>query len=136
MFCVTRSLKPAEQKRIHNSTTDSGLEDQAYQILVQQNRVMEEFVNQQQKNTLPRRRVPVFDGDLWYFTFMRTFETVSRQMNLTMPEDSIISSSTQLESPEMAMHVLGAEEGYRKAKKLWKPDSGRSTTLQWHMSIK
>ena len=32
----------------------SDLSDQAYQILVQQNRVMEEFVQQQQRNTLPR----------------------------------------------------------------------------------
>ena len=38
---------------------------------------MEEFVKQQQRNLLPRRRVPVFSGDpLHYCAFIRAFETV------------------------------------------------------------
>ena len=38
---------------------------------------MEEFVKQQQRNTLPRRHVPIFDGNpLEYCTFIRAFETV------------------------------------------------------------
>ena len=55
----------------------SDLSDMAYDILAQQNRVMKEFVNQQQRNSLPRRRVPVFSGNpLDYCTFIRAFETV------------------------------------------------------------
>ena len=58
-------------------SNESGLSDQAYQILAQQNRVMEEFVKQQQRNSLPRRQVPVFDGNpLQYCTFIRAFDTV------------------------------------------------------------
>ena len=54
-----------------DSDEQSGLSDQAFHILEQQNRVMEEFVNQQQKNTLPRSQVPIFDGNpLSYCTFM------------------------------------------------------------------
>ena len=60
-----------------SDSNNSGLSDQAYQILVQKNRVMDEFVKQQQRNALPRRRVPVFDGNpLEYCTFMSAFETV------------------------------------------------------------
>ena len=70
----------SKQSKISSSSSDSiksDLSDQAYQILVQQNRVMEEFVKQQQRNTLPRRHVPTFDGNpLEYCTFMRAFETV------------------------------------------------------------
>ena len=55
----------------------SELTDMAYDILAQQNRVMKEFVSQQQRNSLPRRRVPVFTGNpLDYCTFIRAFETV------------------------------------------------------------
>ena len=55
----------------------SGLSDMAYDILAQQNRVMKEFVSQQKRISLPRRRVPVFSGNpLDYCTFIRAFETV------------------------------------------------------------
>ena len=55
----------------------SGLTNMAYDVLAQQNRVIKEFVSQQQRNSLPRRRVPVFTGNpLDYCTFIRTFETV------------------------------------------------------------
>ena len=65
------NFRPEEHKTKHKvpsqSSSDcdeqSGLRDQAFHILEQQNRVMEEFVNQQQKNTLPRRQVPIFDGN-------------------------------------------------------------------------
>ena len=78
---------PSKPKQIHDEKTvssspsqgssESGLSDQAYQILAQQNRVMEEFVKQQQRNSLPRRQVPVFDGNpLQYCTFIRAFDTV------------------------------------------------------------
>ena len=79
------NFRPKEHKTKHkvpsqsssDSGEQSGLSDQAFHILEQQNRVMEEFVNQQQKNTLPRRQVPIFDGNpLSYCTFMRAFETV------------------------------------------------------------
>ncbi|CAH3186563.1 unnamed protein product [Porites evermanni] len=82
---VARESAPKEHKTKHkvpsqsssDSDEQSGLSDQAFHILEQQNRVMEEFVNQQQKNTLPRRQVPIFDGNpLSYCTFMRAFETV------------------------------------------------------------
>jgi len=36
----------------------SGLSDMAYDILVQQNCIMKDFVSQQQRNLLPRRCVP------------------------------------------------------------------------------
>ena len=50
----------------------SGLSDMAYEILAQQNRVMKVCVRQQQRNSLPRRRVPVFSGNpLDYYTFIR-----------------------------------------------------------------
>ena len=50
----------------------SGLSDMAYDILAQQNRVMKEFVSQQQRNSLPKRRVPVLSGNpLDYCTFIR-----------------------------------------------------------------
>ena len=71
---------PDERSVSSSSSEDSGksgLSDQAYQILVQQNGVMEDFVKQQQRNTLLRRHVPVFDGKpLEYCTFIRAFETV------------------------------------------------------------
>ena len=79
------NFRPEERKTKHkvpsqssyDSDEQSGLSDQAFHTLEQQNRVMEEFVNQQQKNTLPRRQVPIFDGNpLSYCTFMRAFETV------------------------------------------------------------
>ena len=38
---------------------------------------MKEFVKRQQRNSLPRRRVPVFSGNLLeYYTFIRAFEIV------------------------------------------------------------
>ena len=79
------NFRPKEHKTKHkvpsqsssDSDEQSGLSDQAFHILEQQNRVMEEFVNQQQKNTLPRRQVSIFDGNpLSYCTFMCAFETV------------------------------------------------------------
>jgi len=55
----------------------SGLIGMAYDILAQQNPVMKEFVSQQQRKSLPRRRVPVFSGNpLDSGTFIRAFETV------------------------------------------------------------
>ena len=78
---------PSEPKQIHDENSvssspgqgsnESELSDQPYQILVQQNRVMEEFVKQQQRNSLPRRQVPVFDGNsLQYCTFIHALDTV------------------------------------------------------------
>ena len=65
------NFRPEERRTKHkvssqsssDSDEQSGLSDQAFHILEQQNRVMEELVNQQQKNTLPRRQVPIFDGN-------------------------------------------------------------------------
>ena len=79
------NFRPKKHKTKHkvpsqsssDSDEQSGLSDQAFHILEQQNRVMEEFVYQQQKNTLPRRKGPIFDGNpLSYCTFMRAFEYV------------------------------------------------------------
>jgi len=60
-----------------SSSEKSRLSDMAYDILAQQNRVAKEFVSQQQRNSLPRRRVPMFsDNPLDYCTFIPAFETV------------------------------------------------------------
>ena len=68
----------------------SGLSDMAYDILVLKNRVMKEFVSQQQRNSLPRRRVPVFSGNpLDYCTFIRAFETVIETRESDYAEDSL-----------------------------------------------
>ena len=58
------NFRPEKHKTKHKvpsqsssgSDEQSGPNDQAFQILEQQNRVMEEFVNQQQKNTHPEDR--------------------------------------------------------------------------------
>ena len=100
----------------------SGLSDQAYQILTQQNRVMEEFVKQQQRNTLPRRRVPVFDGNpLEYCTFIRAFETVieAKEPDFT-GRLYYLEQHTSGRPQEIvrSCFYMDPKEGYLKAKKL------------------
>ena len=123
------NFRPKELKTKHkvpsqsssDSDEQSGLSDQAFHILEQQNRVMEEFVNQQQKNTLPRRQVPIFDGNpLSYCTFMRAFETVIESNE----SDSggrlyYLEQHTSGRAREIVRSCmyLSPEEGYSKAKK-------------------
>ena len=114
---------PNERSVSSSSSKDSGksgLSDQAYQILVQQNPVMEEFVKQQE--TLPRRHVPVFDGNpLEYCTFIRAFETV---IEAKEPDYSgrlyYLEQHTSGRPQEIVRSCLYMvpKEGYEKAKGL------------------
>ena len=123
------NFRPEEHKTKHKvpsqSSSDyeqSSLSDQAFHILEQQNRVMEESVNQQQKNTLPGRQVLIFDGNpLSYCTFMCAFETVIESnesdsgRRLYYLEQH--TSGRAREIVQSCMYV-NPEEGYCKAKKL------------------
>ena len=107
----------------------SGLSDMAYDILAQQNRVMKEFVSQQQRNSLPRRRVPVFSGNpLDYCTFIRAFETVIE----TRESDYAgrlyyLEQHTPGRPQELVRSCLymNAEAGYLKARKLLESNFGQ-----------
>ena len=107
----------------------SGLSDMAYDILAQQNRVMKEFVNQQQRNSLPRRRVPVFSGNpLDYCTFIRAFETVieARESDyagrLYYLEQH--TAGRPLELVRSCLY-MNPEAGYLKARKLLESQFGQ-----------
>ena len=107
----------------------SGLSDMAYDIFAQQNRVMKEFVNQQQRNSLPRRRVPVFSGNpLDYCTFIRAFEIVieTREPDyagrLYYLEQHTAGRLQELISSCLYMN---AEAGYLKARKLLESNFGQ-----------
>ena len=123
---------PDERSVSSSSSEDSGksgLSDQAYQILVQRNRVMEEFVKQQQRNTLPRRHVPVFDGNpLEYCTFIRAFETV---IEAKEPDYAgrlyYLEQHTSGRPQEIVRSCLYMvpKEGYEKAKRLLERRFGR-----------
>ena len=135
------NFSPEEHKTQHkvpsHSSSDSdeksGLSDQAFHILEQQNRVMEEFVNQQQKNTLPRRQVPIFDGNpLSYCTFMRAFETVIESNE----SDSggrlyYLEQHTSGRAREIVRSCmyLNPGEGYSKAKKLLEARFGQKHNI-------
>ena len=122
----------SKQSKISSSSSDSiksDLSDQAYQILAQQNRVMEEFVKQQQRNTPPRRRVPTFDGNpLEYCTFMRAFETVIEDKE---PDYAgrlyYLEQHTAGRAQEMVRSCLymKPKEGYLTAKKLLESKFGQ-----------
>ena len=107
----------------------SGLSDIAYDILAQQNRVMKEFVSQQQRNSLPRRRVPVFSGNpLDYCTFIRAFETV---IETREPDYAgrlyYLEQHTAGRPQELIRSCLymNAEAGYLKARKLLESNFGQ-----------
>ena len=129
---VLPAKESSKQSKISSSSSDSiklDLSDQAYQILVQQNRVMEEFVKQQQRNTLPRRHVPTFDGNpLEYCTFMRAFEMVIEDKE---PDYAgrlyYLEQLTAGRAQEMVRSCLYMEpkEGYLKAKKLLESKFGQ-----------
>ena len=135
------NFRPEERKTKHkvpsqsssDSGEQSGLSDQAFHILEQQNRVMEEFVNQQQKNTLPRRQVPIFDGNpLSYCTFMRAFETVIESNE----SDSggrlyYLEQHTSGRAREIVRSCmyLNPGEGYSKAKKLLEARFGQKHNI-------
>jgi len=130
------SLKPSkvdDQASFASSSSSdsniSGLSEQANQILVQQNRVMDEFVKQQQRNTLPRRHIPVFDGNpLEYCTFMRAFETVIKAKE---PDSAgrlyYLEQHTSGRPQEIVRSCLymKAEEGCTQAKKLLESKFGQ-----------
>ena len=134
-------FRPEERKTKHkvpsqsNSDSDeqSGLSDQAFYILEQQNRVMEEFANEQQKNTLPRRQVPIFDGNpLSYCTFLRAFETVIESNE----SDSggrlyYLEQHTSGRAREIVRSCmyLNPGEGYSKAKKLLEARFGQKHNI-------
>ena len=123
----------SKQSKISSSSSDSiksDLSDHACQTLVRQNRVMEEFVKQQQRNILPRRRVPTFDGNpLEYCTFMRAFETVIKSKE---PDHAgrlyYFEQHTAGRAQEMVRSCLYMEpkEGYLKAKKLLESKFGQT----------
>ena len=105
----------------------SGLSDMAYDILAQQNSVMKEFVSQQQRNSLPRRRVPVFSGNpLDYCTFIRAFETV-----IETRESDYAGRLYYLEpaygrqTTAVVFTLMNAEAGSLKARKLLESNFGQ-----------
>ena len=120
-----------------DSDNQSGLSDQSYHILEQQNRTMEEFVNQQQKNSLPRRQVPIFDGNpLSYCTCMRAFETVIEGNERDSPGRLYyLEQDTRGRAQEIVRSCMymEPEEGYPKAiKKLLEATFGqKKTLLRW-----
>ena len=96
---------------------------------MQQNRVMKEFVNQQQRNLLPRRRVPIFNGNpLEYCSFMRAFQTVieSREPDYA-GRLYYLEQHTAGRAQELVRSCLymKPEEGYPKAKKLLESKFGQ-----------
>ena len=90
-------------------------------------------MNQQQKNTLPRRQVPIFDGNpLSYCTFMRAFETVIESNE----SDSggrlyYLEQHTSGRTREIVRSCmyLNPEEGYSKAKKLLEARFGQKQNI-------
>lgn len=112
-----------------SSFVKSGLSDQAYDILVQQNRVMKEFVNQQQRNMLPRRRVPVFEGNpLEYCSFIHVVQAV---IEAREPDYAgrryYLEQHTAGRAQELVRSCLymNAKDGYLKAKKLLESKFGQ-----------
>ena len=132
------NFRPEKHKVPSQSSSDSdeqsGLSDQAFHILEQQNRVMEEFVNQQKKNTLPRRQLPIFDGNpLSYCTFMRAFETVIESNDQSDSGGRLYyleqhTSGRAREIVRSCMY-LNPEESYSKAKKLLKTRFGQKHNI-------
>ncbi|XP_066019649.1 uncharacterized protein [Pocillopora verrucosa] len=90
---------------------------------------MEEFVKQQQRNLLPRRRVPVFSGDpLHYCAFIRAFETVIETRELDYAGRLYyLEQHTAGRAQELVQSCLymKAEDGYVKAKKLLESKFGQ-----------
>ena len=90
-------------------------------------------MNQQQKNRLPRRQVPIFDGNpLSYGTFMRAFETVVESNE----SDSggrlyYLGQHTSGRAREIlrSCMYLNPEEGYSKAKKLLEARFGQKHNI-------
>ena len=107
----------------------SGLSDMAYDILAQQNRVMKEFVSQQQRNSLPRRRVPVFSGNpLDYCTFIRAFETVIETRESDYAGRLYYLEQHTAGRPQELVRsclYMNAEAGYLKARKLLESKFGQ-----------
>ena len=107
----------------------SGLSDMAYDILAQQNRVMKEFVSQQQRNSLPRRRVPVFSGNpLDYCTFIRAFETVIETRESDYAGRLYYLEQHTAGRPQELVRsclYINAEAGYLKARKLLESNFGQ-----------
>ena len=136
------NFRPQKHKTKHkvpsqsssDSDEQSGPSDQAFQILQQQNRVMEEFVNQQQKNTLPRRQVPIFDGNpLSFCTFMRAFETVIEGNDQSDSDGRLYylqqhTSGRAREIVRSCMY-LNPDEGYSKAEKLLEARFGQKHNI-------
>ena len=107
----------------------SGVSDMAYDILAQQNRVMKEFVSQQQRNSLPRRRVPVFSGNLLdYCTFIRAFETVIETREPDYAGRLYYLEQHTAGIPQELIRsclYMEAEAGYLKARKLLESNFGQ-----------
>ena len=107
----------------------SGLSDMAYDIFEQQNRVMKEFVSQQQRNSLPRRRVPVFSGNpLDYYTFIRAFETVIETRESDYAGRLYYLEQHTAGRPQELVRsclYMNAEAGYLKARKLLESNFGQ-----------
>ena len=94
---------------------------------------MDEFLNQQQKNLLPRRQVPIFDGNpLSYYTLMRAFETVIESNEsdscgrLYYLEQHMSGRAREIVRSCM---YLNPEEGYIKAKKLLEVRFGQRNNI-------
>ena len=106
----------------------SGLSDMAYDILAQQNCVMKEFVSQQQRNSLPRRRVPVFSGNpLDYCSFIRAFETVIESRESDYAGGVYYLEQHTAGRPEELVRsclYMNAEAGYLQARKLFESKFG------------
>jgi len=101
----------------------------AYDILAQQNRVMKEFVSQQQRNSLPRRRVPVLTGNpLDYCTFIRAFETVIETRESDYAGRLYYLEQHSAGRPQELVRsclCMNAEAGYLKARKLLESKFGQ-----------
>ena len=95
----------------------------AYGILAQQNRVIKEFVRQQQRNSLPRRPVPVFSGNpLDYCTFIRAFETVIETRESDYAGRLYYLEQHTAGRPQELVRsclYMNAEAGYLKVRKLF-----------------
>ena len=125
-----RGNVPSKPEQIHDDRSvsssssqgsdKSGLSDQAYQIFVQQNRVMEEVVKQQQRNSPPIGQVPVFDGNpLQYCTFIRAFDTVIEPRELDYAARLYyLEQHTSGRPQEIVRRCLymAPKEGYTKAR--------------------
>ncbi|KAL9976387.1 hypothetical protein ACROYT_G013685 [Oculina patagonica] len=106
---VKPSTMSSDRRSVVSSSSSgsdkSGLSDQDYEILVQQSRVMKEFVNQQQRNLLPRRpREPDYAGRLYYL-----------EQHTTGRAQEVVRSCLYMEP----------KEGYLKAKKLLESKFGQ-----------